>query len=143
MLFLSVLCLLALPAALLRGVHQVFGPWPLVLLFGGPVPLLQALESPAAQEVQAAIEQHCCDDEEQDAAGEPDAQGHLFLGAAPRCSVSFQCVKNSALVAGGVCRLAGHAHDVCCEGSQVFHKKGGASGGHPLFLLKALSGVAG
>lgn len=43
---------------------------------------LQALVSPAAQEVQAAVEQDCSDDEEQDAAGEPDAQCQLFLGVA-------------------------------------------------------------
>lgn len=114
-----------------------------MLLFGGPVLLLQTLASPAAQEVQAAVEQDCSDDEEQDTAGQPDAQCQLFLGVARRCWVSFQCVKNSALVAGGVCGLAGHTHDVRCEGSQVFNNKGGASGGHPLFLLKALSGVAG
>lgn len=114
-----------------------------MLLSGGPVPLSQALVSPAAQEVQAAVEQDGGDDEEQDAAGEPDAQCQLLLGVAGRCWVSFQCVKNPALVAGGVCGLAGHTHDVCCEGSQVFNNEGGASGGHPLFLLEALSGVAG
>lgn len=75
---------------------------------------LQMLTSPATQEVQAAVDEDCGDDEEQDAAGEPDAQCQLFLGVADGCRVSFQCVKNSALVTGGVCRLAGHTQDVCC-----------------------------
>lgn len=122
---------------------RAFGPRLLRLPLGAPAPLLQALVSPAAEEVQAAVEQHGGDDEEQHAAGEPDAQSQLFLGAACRRWVSFQRVENSALVAGGVCRLAGHAHDVRREGSQVFNNKGGASGGHPLFPLEALSGVAG
>lgn len=89
MLFLSILCLLALPAEFLRGVRHAFGPWLPGLLFGGAVLLLQTLASPAAQEVQAAVEQDCSNDEEQDAAGEPDAQCQLFLGVARRCRVSF------------------------------------------------------
>lgn len=143
MFFLSVLHQLALPAELLRGVRHAFGPRLPVVLFRCPILPLQTLASPAAQEVQAAVEEDCGNDEEQDAAGEPDAQRELFLGVARRCWVSFQRVKNSALVAGGVGGLAGHTHDVCCQWSQVFNNKGGATGGHPLFLLKALSRVTG
>lgn len=102
---------------------------------------LQALASPAAQELQAAVEEDGGDDEEQDAAGEPDAQRQLFLGVARRCRVSFQRVKNSTLVCGGVGGLAGHTHDVRCQRSQVFNKEGGAAGRHPLLLLEAFSRV--
>lgn len=114
MLFLGVLHRLALPAELLRGVRCAFGPRLPAVSFGGPLLPLQTLASPAAQEVQAAIEEDCGDDEEQDAAGEPDAQRQFFLGVVRRCRVLFQRVKNSALVTGGICGLAGHAHDVCC-----------------------------
>jgi len=112
MLFLGVLHHLALPAELPQGIGRGFGPHLPLVFFSGPVLPLQALVSPAAQEVQAAVEEDGGDDEEQDAAGEPDAQCQLFLGIAGGCWVSFQCVKNSALVTGGVGGLAGHAHDV-------------------------------
>lgn len=82
------------------------------------------------------------DDQEQDAAGHPDAHGQLPAASVVTFAVFAQSAEHLALVPHRVGRLARHAQEIGCLGEEVGQVGAGVADGDALFVHEALAFVA-
>lgn len=87
-------------------------------------------------------QQDASDDQEQDAAGQPDAHGQLPAASVVTFAVFAQSAEHLALVPHRVGRLARHAQEIGCLGEEVGQVCARVADGDALFVHEALAFVA-
>lgn len=87
-------------------------------------------------------QQDASDDQEQDAAGQPDAHGQLPAASLATFAAFAQSAEHLALVPHRVGRLARHAQEIGCLGEEVGQVCARVADGDALFMHEALAFVA-
>lgn len=87
-------------------------------------------------------QQDASNDQEQDAAGQPDAHCELPAGSVLTFAVLAQSAEHLALVPHWVSCLTGHTQEVCCLGEEVGEVCAGVTDGDAFFVHETLAFVA-
>lgn len=101
---------------------------------GSPGEGARAVETPPHQEAR--------DDQEQQAAGQPDARHVLPAAPVVRLAALTQSAEHFALLPHRIGGLTRHAQEVCGQGEQVGQVRAGLTDGDALFVFEAFALVA-
>lgn len=102
----------------------------------------RALAGDGAEGADTPPQQDGADDQQQDAAGQPDARRQLPARPAATFAVLAQSAEHLTLVPHGVRRLARHAQEVGRLGEEVGEVRAGVADGDALLVHEALALVA-
>lgn len=103
---------------------------------------VRGLTGDGADGVETTPQQDASDDQEQDAAGQPDAHGELPAGSVVTFAVVAQSAEHLALVPHRIGRLARHTQEVGSLGEQVSQVCVGLTDGDSLLVHETLAFVA-